>query len=254
MGRVAVLGFPGEVQRHLRLAPHCVEWIVPQEKACDTSMHAAQASKVQITPLNREAKACPHEIDHARDRLRPKGNRCHRVVGLRLVGNKAVLLDQVAGELGETVGVAVTVKHRPEHSPPIAIGMRGSAARPVLHANADHAAHLQAKQPEVSKVGGRTKDREDLHGGLQFRICHQRQINQALDRAPVEGLPDRLVFGQDLLLGRARRKVNAEQAQARECAVHSLRVLRLRDVELDLQVVDGRLIDFRFRALQQPDN
>ncbi len=253
MGRVAVLGFPGEVQRQLRLAPHCVEWIVPQEKACDTSMHA-EASKVQITPLNRDAKACPHEIDHARDRLRPKGNRCHREVNLRLVGNKAVLLGQIAGEFGETVGIAITVKDRPEHSPPIAIGMRGSAARPVPHADVHHPAHLQAIQTEVGKVGGRTKDREHLHGGLQFRIGHQRQINQALDRAPIEGLPDRLVFGLDLLLGRVRRKVNAEQAQAGECAVHSLRVLRLRDVELDLQVVDGHLIDFRFRALQQPDN
>jgi len=73
-----------------------------------------------------------------------------------------------------------------------------------------------------------------LHDDLQFRIAHQGQINQALDRAPIEGLPDRLVFGLDLLLGRVGREVDAEQAQAHECAVHGLRVLRLRDVVLNL--------------------
>jgi serine/threonine protein kinase len=40
--------------------------------------------------------------------------------------------DQVAGEFGETVSIAMTVKDRPEHNPPIPVGMRGSAARPVL--------------------------------------------------------------------------------------------------------------------------
>ena len=98
---------------------------------------------------------------------------------------------------------------------------------------------------KVGKVGGASKDREHLHGGLQFRIGHQRQIDQALDRAPIEGLPDRLVFGLDLLPGRVRRQVDAEQAQARERAVDGLRVFRLHDMELDLQAVDGRLVDFR---------
>ena len=34
---------------------------------------------------------------------------------------------------------------------------------------------------------------------LQFRIGHQRQVDQVLDRTPVQGLPDRLVFSLDLL-------------------------------------------------------
>ena len=36
-------------------------------------------------------------------------------------------------------------------------------------------------------------------------------------------------------------QVNAERAQARERAGHSLLVFRLHDMEMDLQVVDGRL-------------
>jgi hypothetical protein len=50
------------------------------------------------------------------------------------------------------------------------------------------------------------------------------------------------------------RQVNAEQAQAHERARYSLLVFRLHDVELDLQVVDRRLVDFRSPALKQlPD-
>src|ERR1700675_2341116 len=63
-----------------------------------------------------------------------------------------------------------------------------------------------------------------MHGGLHFRVGHQRQVDQVLNRAPIEIPPDRLVFGLDLLPGRVRRDVDAEQAQARERAGHGLRV------------------------------
>ncbi len=79
----------------------------------------------------------------------------------------------------------------------------------------------------VGKVGGGGKDREHLHRSLQFRIGHYRQIDQALDRAPIEGLPDRLEFGLDLLEVRVCRQVNAEQAEARERAVDGLREFAL---------------------------
>ena len=77
----------------------------------------AVASVGQITRLNRGAKGRPSEIDRGRDRLRPDGNRSHRDVDLRLTGDEAVLLDQVACELGETITLAVTVKDRAEHKP-----------------------------------------------------------------------------------------------------------------------------------------
>src|SRR5882762_11514553 len=101
----------------------------------------------------RGTKALPHEIDRSRNRLHPEGNRSRRVEDLRLVGNKAVLLDQITGELGETVTIAVTMKDRPEHSPPIAIGVRGSPTRPVLYGDVHHAANLQTPQMKVSEVG-----------------------------------------------------------------------------------------------------
>ena len=103
---------------------------------------------------------------------------------------------------------------------------------------------------KVGHVGGGSQDRERLHGGLLFRIGHQRQIDQALDRAPIEGLPDRLVFGLALLPRRVCRQFDAEQAQARERAGHSLRIFRLHRMEQNLDLVDGRLVDFRCRARQ----
>src|SRR5260370_773056 len=81
-------------------------------------------------------------------------------------------VEKVAGEFGETMTISVTTKDQSEHNPPIAIGVRGSVARPVLHADLHHAAQLQAIQTEVGKVGGGSKGREHLHGGLHFRIVH----------------------------------------------------------------------------------
>src|SRR5260370_27986837 len=162
---VAVPGFPGEVKRHLRLAPHRAEWIVPKEKACHRLEHTV-TGEGQITRLNRGANGHPIEVDRGGDRLRPEGNYSHRVVDPRLVGDEAVLLDQVAGEFGETLAIAVTVKDRSEHSPQIAIGVCGSAARPVLHADLHHAAQMQTAQTEVAKIGAGSKHPQELHSGL----------------------------------------------------------------------------------------
>src|SRR3984957_19325039 len=85
---------------------------------------------------------------------------------------------------------------------------------------------------KVCKVGGGSEDREQLHCGLQFRIGHQRQIDQALDRAPGECPPDRVVFRLDLRRGRVRRHLDAEQTQARECAIDCFGIFRLACMEL----------------------
>src|SRR5271156_4350130 len=141
------------------------------------------------------------------------------MVDLRVVGGEGVLLDQVAGNPGQAVAFAVTVKVRSKDRPEASIGVGGSAAHPVLYAEVYHATREQAKQLKVGKCGRTSKDREHLHGCLYFRIGHQRQIDQTLDRVPAEGFPHRLVFGPDLLESRMCRQVNAEQTQASERAV-----------------------------------
>ena len=67
------------------------------------------------------------------------------MVDFRPVGDEAVLLDEVACELGETITLAVTVKGWSEEKSEKATGVRGSAAYPVLHADVHHAAEVQAR-------------------------------------------------------------------------------------------------------------
>ena len=50
----------------------------------------------------------------------------------------------------------------------------------------------------------------------------KRQIDQVLDWASIEILPMGFIFELDLFPGRVRRKVNAKQVQARECAAQGL--------------------------------
>ena len=137
-------GSPGELQCHLRLAPHRVERIVAQEKIRDRLGYAV-AGVSQIPRLGRGAKGRPREIDRGCDRLGPHSNYSHREVDPCPVSDKAVLLDQIACELGETITFAVSVKHRAEDAPEAGQPVRGSAARPVLHADVHHAAHEQVK-------------------------------------------------------------------------------------------------------------
>src|SRR5258708_35318575 len=84
---------------------------------------------------------------------------------------------------------------------------------------------------------------------------HPRQIDQALNRASIEGLPDRLVFALDLFPGRVRRNINPEQAQARERTLHGLRLFGIdipphptweqvqAEYETVWQTLNGRLIE-----------
>ncbi len=63
-------------------------------------------------------------------------------------------------------------------------------------------------------------------------------------------LPSLFVLNLDLFPGRVCRDFNAEQVQARERAGHGLRVFPLHDMQLDLEMISGRLVDFRGPSLQ----
>ncbi len=67
------------------------------------------------------------------------------MVGLRLVGDEAVFLDQLAGEFSETIAFAVTVKDQAEDAAQIGTAVSGRAARPVQDADVHHAAHEHGK-------------------------------------------------------------------------------------------------------------
>src|SRR5271165_3043151 len=112
------------------------------------------ASERQIPRFGGAAKGRPIEIDHARNRLGPEGNYSRGVVDFCLIGDETVLLDEIACEPGETITLAATVKDRSKDNPEKGTGVRGCAARPVLHADVRHAAQEQAIQMEVGERGG----------------------------------------------------------------------------------------------------
>src|SRR5580704_858130 len=106
------------------------------------------------------------------------------------------------------------MKNVSELRAPDGVGERGTSACPMPDAESHHTAGLQTAQTGVGKLGGGKKGREHFHRSLQFRIGHQRQINQAFNGAPVESLRQSLAFALDLLLGGVSWQVDAESAQA----------------------------------------
>jgi hypothetical protein len=114
-----------------------------------TALHLARSARPNRMPLIAQFASSgdlgrPHEIDRSRDRLRPEGDRSHRILDLRMIVDKAVLFDKITGEFDETVGITVTMKDRSEHGTPGTIRVRGSAICPVLHADLHLAAREQA--------------------------------------------------------------------------------------------------------------
>jgi hypothetical protein len=89
---IAELGVPDELPGDLRLAPHRVEWFVPQEKERDDVVHGV-ARVGQISRLERGANRSPDEIDRGGHRLRPEGSDSCRVLNLGSIGEEGVLLD-----------------------------------------------------------------------------------------------------------------------------------------------------------------
>src|ERR1700719_3732471 len=112
----------------------------------------------QITSFDRSANGRLDELDRGCHRQRPEGSDSGRVLNLGSIARETMFLDQITSELCETKTLGVTVKSGSEGKSKVSKGMRGSAVRPVLHAEVHHAALLQAKQIAISNVGRVRKD------------------------------------------------------------------------------------------------
>src|SRR5271165_4233019 len=98
----------------------------------------AVAAVGQITSFDRGANGRLDEFDRDLDRLGPESGDSRRVLDLGSIAEEAVFLNQVASELGETKTLRITLKGRSEGKSKVSAGMRGSAVRPVLHAEVHH--------------------------------------------------------------------------------------------------------------------
>jgi hypothetical protein len=125
---VVVTRIAGEIHRHLRLAPHHVEWLVSQVTVHNGYRHPI-ATKGRIASISRGAKAGFSEFNRSPDRLRPAGNDRRHDQDFTPDCYEAVLLDQVACKPGEAITFVEMVKNRPEDSPHVAKGVGGITAQ-----------------------------------------------------------------------------------------------------------------------------
>ncbi len=80
----------------------------------------------------------------------------------------------------------------------------------VLQADVGHAAHHQAKQVLVGKQGRRQERRENVHGRARIGIAHSRQVDEFLDLALAQLLPETLELLPHVVPGRMRRPLDAD--------------------------------------------
>ncbi len=149
---VAEPAFVHEVQGDLRLAPHRIERIVPQQQEHDDMEHVV-ARVGQVSHPRCGAKGRPDVIDRSRQRMRPEGGDRHRILNLRSIREEVVLFDQIASEPGETKTLGVTLKNRSEAEPEVAAGVRESAVHAMPHTEIQGAAQLKTKEIAIGNIG-----------------------------------------------------------------------------------------------------
>ena len=83
---------------------------------------------------------------------------------------------------------------------------------------------------------------EDIHGGAQLGVRHQRQIDQLLDRATPDLAPEALVFLPDLLLRRVRGPLDTDASEIVETCLDGAVAPAEGREELHLQPSDGGVV------------
>src|SRR5712671_6380840 len=114
------------------------------------------------------------------------------------------MLHQVQTELPEAEPGSVIAETVPDEHAQTDVGKARSVAVAVLQAEVRHPADDEPEQVLVGPQDCRQAGVEDIHGGAQLGVGHQRQIDELLDRATPDLAPEALVFLPDLLLRRAR--------------------------------------------------
>ncbi len=130
---------PNEIQAGLRLTPDRFKRIAPEQPDPD-HQRVAVTGRGDVPRFGRDPARRPHEIERGPERLGPQGDTSHRQVHLGFVSGEAVLLGQVAGELGEGVTIAIAAEYRAKRSRQKHKGGRRGAAYAMLQADARHAA------------------------------------------------------------------------------------------------------------------
>ena len=162
-----------------------------------------------------------------------------------------MLFHQVEPEPAEAKPGLVVPEVRPQHAAQPRISEARSVAVAVLQAEGRHPTDDEAEKIQVREQGRRGEDREHVHGRTPVRIAHQRQIEQRLDRARVEPLPQVVIFLPDVIRRRTQRPLAVDPLQViaphRDGAVAQVQ----RRIEIDAHASDGRRVDDGLCASRQ---
>ena len=162
-----------------------------------------------------------------------------------------MLFHQVEPEPAEAKPGLVVPEVRPQHAAQPRISEARSVAVAVLQAEGRHPTDDEAEKIQVREQGRRGEDREHVHGRTPVRIAHQRQIEQRLDRARVEPLPQVVIFLPDVIRRGTQRPVAVDPLQViaphRDGAVAQVQ----RRIEIDAHASDGRRVDDGLCASRQ---
>src|ERR1700689_5395900 len=105
----------------------------------------------------------------------------HGEINSCLVLDKTVLVDEIAGEAGESVAVTMTVKQRPHNRPQRSPSVCGWTADSIFNAHQGDPQEKDTELIEIDKVAGLNRDREHSHCSFELMVPHQGQLHQFLN-------------------------------------------------------------------------
>src|ERR1700731_1522210 len=144
-------------------------------------MVATVAGESQVADFNGRVERGSDEVYPCFNRLRPAANDLHAEVRFGLVGQEFAFLNELAGDLSETVTVGIAVGEWAKDQSEPYVTMSRSISGPELQTHVHHVAEVQVDEVFVGVKGRSNKCRQHPHNGLHLRIGHERQINEALN-------------------------------------------------------------------------
>src|SRR6266851_1439499 len=160
-------------------------------------------------------------------------------IGPGLEALQSVPFDQVMAELAEAVCRLIVAKARSgDHAKPN-VGKARAVTVATLEAEIDRPTDDQGKQLRIRMQARRPELGQNIQRREGYRVAHQRQLYQVLDRAAPELRPDPLVFASRFLVCRMRRPVDAQMSEVIEPYGNGAAALIEGRVQVDAQAGDG---------------
>ena len=182
-------------------------------------------------------------VDRFRERPGPGDYDGEAVVGAAAEVVQAAALDQVAGHPGEAIAAVVVAEARAGDHARGGVAHRRGGAVAVLEAEVGGAADAEGDEVVVDVLGRDAHLGEELEDRQGFRVPHQRQVDDVLDRSVAEQGPDALVLAAGCLVARVRRPVDARAPQAVERDRHGALADAEHGVEVHAPAGDSAVLD-----------